>query len=108
MAFSDEQIAFVRDLFRDLPGITTRKMFGGLSIYSDGTIFAIIGPEEALLLKAKGQLAQDLADEGSTQWVYDEKPGKSSTMPYWTFPDAALDDPEEACLWARRSLADSQ
>jgi len=101
LAVSDEQIAFVRDLFRDLPAITTRKMFGGLSIYSEGAIFAIIGPEGALLLKAKGALAQELADEGCTQWVYADKPGASNVMPYWTFPDAALDDPELACNWAR-------
>ncbi|MCK0148705.1 TfoX/Sxy family protein [Marivita sp. S6314] len=107
MAVSDEQIAFVRDLFRELPGLTTRKMFGGLGIYSDGTIFAVIGPEDALLLKARGRLAQDLEDEGCTQWTYDGKTGKPSVMPYWTLPDAALDDPEEACRWARRSLAEA-
>lgn len=107
MAVSDEQIAFVHDLFRGLPGITTRKMFGGLGIYSEGTIFAVIGPEETLLLKARGALADDLASEGSEQWSYEGKSGKASRMPYWTFPDAALDDPEEACAWARRSLAEA-
>ncbi len=105
MAVSDEQIAFVRDLFRDLPALTTRKMFGGLGIYSDGVIFAVIGPEEALLLKARGDLAQALADEGCEQWSYTGKSGKPALMPYWTLPDAALDDPEQACAWARRSLA---
>ncbi len=107
MAVSDEQIVFVRDLFRELPAITTRKMFGGLGIYSEGTIFAVIGPEDALLLKARGQLAKDLAAEGSEQWAYEGKSGKPSRMPYWTLPDAALDDPEEACMWARRSLAET-
>ena len=107
MAVSDEQIAFVRDLFRDIPGLTTRKMFGGLGIYSEGTIFAIIGPEENLLLKARGRLADALAVEGCTQWEYAAKSGKPSAMPYWTLPDAALDDPDEACNWARRALAEA-
>lgn len=103
---SDEQIAFVRDLFRELSAISTRKMFGGLGIYSEGVIFAIIGPEETLLIKARGQLAEDLAAEGCEQWSYDGKSGKPSVMPYWSLPDAALDDPDEACAWARRSLAE--
>ncbi|WP_300583959.1 TfoX/Sxy family protein [Marivita sp.] len=107
MAVSDEQIAFVRDLFRGLPSITTRKMFGGLGIYSEGVIFAVIGPEETLLLKARGPLAEDLAAEGCEQWSYEGKSGKPSRMPYWTLPDAALDDPEEACTWARRSLSEN-
>ena len=107
MAASEEQIAFVTDLFRGLPALTTRKMFGGLGIYSEGTIFAVIGPEDALLLKARGQLAKDLAAEGCEQWAYEGKSGKPSRMPYWTLPDAALDDPEEACIWARRSLAET-
>ncbi|WP_439524397.1 TfoX/Sxy family protein [Marivita sp.] len=105
MAVTDEQITFVRDLFRAVPGITTRKMFGGLGVYSDGTIFSIIGPEETLLLKARGELADDLAAEGCEQWAYAGKSGKPAHMPYWTLPDSALDDPDEAAEWARRSLA---
>ena len=31
--------------------------------------------------------------------------GKPTSMPYWTLPDAALDDPDMACDWARRALA---
>ncbi len=34
----------------------TRKMFGDLGIYSEGSIFAVIGPLEALLSKSRGQL----------------------------------------------------
>lgn len=107
MAVSDEQIAFVRDLFSSLPALTTRKMFGGLGIYSEGTIFAIIGPEERLLIKAKGKLAEDLAAEGCEQWSYAGKSGAPSRMPYWTLPNSALDDPEEASAWARRSLRET-
>ena len=107
MAISNEQIAFVTDLFCGLPAVNTRKMFGGLGIYSEGKIFAIIGPEDQLFLKAKGQLASDLAQESCRQWVYDDKPGKPSVMPYWTLPESALDDPEEARHWAKRSLAET-
>ncbi|SHH24308.1 TfoX/Sxy family protein [Marivita hallyeonensis] len=102
MAVTDEQIAFVRDLFRDVPGVTTRKMFGGLGIYSEGTIFALIGPGDAIMVKARGDLADQLAAEGAEQWTTYE--GKTVNMPYWILPDAALDDPDEACRWARLSI----
>nr|WP_283255037.1 TfoX/Sxy family protein [Marivita sp. GX14005] len=93
-------------MFRDVPDLSMRKMFGGLGIYSEGRIFAVLGPDEALLIKARGALAETLAAEGATQWVYAGKSGKRSTMPYWTLPEDALDDPEAACDWARRALAE--
>ncbi|MGR3504188.1 TfoX/Sxy family protein [Pseudaestuariivita sp.] len=108
MAVTAEEIAWAREVFQEVPDVTTRKMFGGLSLYSEGTIFAIIGPDEELLIKAKGDLAEALEAEGSHQWVYDghKDSGKKPTvMPYWSLPDSALDDPEEAAMWARRSLA---
>lgn len=105
MAVTDDQVAFVRDLFRAIPGVTTRKMFGGLGIYSEGTIFALIGPGDAIMVKARGALADDLAAEGSEQFRTYE--GKTVNMPYWTLPESALDDPDEAADWARRSLAET-
>ncbi len=80
-------------------------MFGGLSIYCDGVIFAIIGPDGKLLVKAKDSLADDLAAEGSSIFSYSKKDGKVGTMGYWTLPEDALDDPELACDWARKSLS---
>ncbi len=105
MAVSAEQIAWARDVFRQVPDVTTKKMFGGLSLYSQGTIFAIIGPDEELLIKARDDLAEALEADGSTQWVYDgHKDKKPTAMPYWTLPESAMDDPDEAASWARRSL----
>ena len=104
MTISQEDIEFSKDLFADLGPITTRKMFGGLSIYCDGVIFAIIGPEDKLFVKAKDDLADELAALGSTQFAFEMKDGKVSRMGYWTLPENALDDPELACDWARKSL----
>ncbi len=96
MALADADIAFATDLFSDLGHVTTRKMFGGICLYLDGTVFALMSSEGQLYLKAKGDRMTDLATAGSTQF---------HNMPYWSLPDAALDDPSEACTLARRSLA---
>ncbi|MEM6727130.1 MAG: TfoX/Sxy family protein [Pseudomonadota bacterium] len=106
MAITDADIAFAREVFRNLPALTTRKMFGGLSLYSEGKVFAIVGPENRIYIKAKGALADDLAAEGSEKFTF-ESATKSATMGYWTLPDAALDDPEEAEHWAKRALAEA-
>lgn len=64
MAATDEQIAFVHDLFADVGPITTRKMFGGLGIYCDGTIFALLMSDGALRLKGAGEMPAAYAAEG--------------------------------------------
>ncbi len=104
MSLSDEDIAYVKDLFSGLGALTTRKMFGGLSIYRDGTIFALMRSDGVIMLKGVGDFIAVLQAEGCARWTYTRDNGTSSAMPYWSLPDAALDDPELACEWARRAL----
>ncbi|MEM8633328.1 MAG: TfoX/Sxy family protein [Pseudomonadota bacterium] len=105
MAVSDEQIAQIEDLFEGVGPITTRKMFGGLGIYANGTIFAVLMSDGDLKLKGAGDMATTLDTEGWTRWTYQrDGSGKITAMPYWSLPDALLDDPEEASAWARRAL----
>ena len=105
MVVSDEDIAYATDLFAPLGHITSRKMMGGASIYADGQIFSILRSDGVLMIKAKDALADDLEAEGSFKFTMeDKKTGKERSMHYWSMPDAAFDDPEEACAWARKSL----
>jgi DNA transformation protein len=101
MSVADADIAFAHELFCALGTITSRKMMGGLTLYCDGQIFAILSSEGTFYLKAKGAFAEELAAEGSRIFSMDD--GRS--MGYWTLPDAALDDPEEAYRWAQKALA---
>lgn len=96
MALADADIAFAADLFSNLGNVTTRKMFGGICLYMDGYVFALMSSEGRLYLKAKGGTASELQDEGAAQF---------HNMPYWSLPEAALDDPDVACTLARRTIA---
>ena len=104
MGVSQEDIDFAVELFSDLGAITTRKMMGGLCLYQDGTIFAILNDDGSIWLKGAGAFQQVLEDEGCTRWSYTRANGTTTEMPYWSLPDAALDDPQLACDWARRAL----
>ena len=105
MAVSDAQIAFVHDFFSGVGPVTTRKMFGGLGIYSEGRIFAVLMSDGTLKLKGAGEMPAAYDDAGWESWTYVRKDGAASSMPYWTVPDALLDDPDAACGWARRALS---
>ena len=104
MAISAQAKAFVMDLFSGVGGLSTRAMMGGLCLYSDGQIFAILSSDEEIFLKADGSLADDLAAEGSRKFAMTRKDGSTGSMGYWTLPDAAQDDPELAVAWAHRAL----
>ena len=104
MAVSDDQIAFVHDLFEGVGSLNTRKMFGGLGIYTDGKIFSVVMSDGTIRLKGVGEMVSVFTAHGWEPWVYTRKDGASSSMPYWTIPDDILDDPETASQWARRAL----
>jgi DNA transformation protein len=105
MSVSDEEIAHAVEMFSGLGDLTTRKMMGGLCIYHQGTIFALLMSDGQLFLKGAGAFRDVLEAEGCTRWTYEREGARKPTpMPYWTMPDAALDDPDVAVDWARRAL----
>ncbi|MEO0381682.1 MAG: TfoX/Sxy family protein [Pseudomonadota bacterium] len=104
MAVSSEEIAHALDLFADLGPLSTRKMFGGLSIYCDGVIFAILMSDGRLLLKGQGDMQARFEAMGLARWAYTRKDGSPTHMPYWHLPDSALDDASEAVDLARQAL----
>ena len=95
MSVSDADIAFALELFAPLGGLTHRKMFGGICIYRDGDIFSLVSSDGQIYLKAQGDTATTLAEDGSTQF---------HNMPYWSLPDDTLDDPEAACSLAQKTI----
>ena len=95
MSIADSDIAFAREVFQDIPGLSHRKMFGGICLYSEDTVFALASSDGRLYLKAKGALAESLSDGGAEQF---------HNMPYWSLPEDLLDDPERACELARDTL----
>jgi DNA transformation protein len=105
MSLSDADIAFALELFENLGPLTTRKMMGGLCIYCDGTIFAMVHSDGAILLKGAGAFKDTLDAAGWRPWTYTRKDGAPSSMPYWYLPEDVLDEPELACTWARKALA---
>ena len=105
MSISQENIDFALELFEGLGPLTTRKMMGGLCIYSDGTIFSIIHSDGTLWLKGKDAFGDKMTADGWPRWSYSRDGKKTTYMPYWLLPDSALDDPDAACDLARQALA---
>lgn len=94
MSVSDADISFAIELFESVGQISHRKMFGGLGLYHDDAIFAVVDKDGQIFVKAKGDVADELIALGR---------GKFHNMPYWSLPENALDDPEQAAEWVRKA-----
>ena len=92
----------IRDLLAALGPVRIRRMFGGQGVFRGDLMFALEAQGE-LYLKADHETAAAFAAAGSRQFTY-AREGRATAMGYWTLPDAALDDPDEAARWARLAV----
>ena len=101
-------LAFAVDLFSGMGRVEARRMFGGAGLYADGVMFGLI-VDDVIYVKVDEALKAGLAGAGSRSWIYTQRKGPRAGIPqetsYWSLPESALDDPEEACAWGLRSLA---
>lgn len=104
MALSQEYREYVQDLFAGVGPIQIKRMFGGAGVYLDDACFAIIFRGEEILMRGDAELGPKYEAEGGTQWIYENERRGPVAMPYWSLPDSAQDDPDEAAAWARLSL----
>jgi DNA transformation protein len=92
------------ELFARLDGVVFRRMFGGLGIFRDGLMFALVAGD-VLYMKVDDTTQGAYAAEGSGPFVYDGMRGKTTAMPYWRIPERLLEEPEEFADWARTAFA---
>jgi len=103
VAVSAEFREHLGDLFGALGPFQTRRMFSGAGLFLDGAMFAIV-IDDVLYMKADEELAKAYAAEGSEAFTYQTKDGPRTIATLMRLPDSAMDDPDEALDWARRSL----
>ena len=99
MAYDADFGEWVREHFHALGRLEIKRVFGGAGAYAAGVMFALLDDGVVWL---KGDEA--FVEAGSRQLTYPTKDGCTMSMGYWTLPETALDDPDEAVAWARRSL----
>ena len=95
---------WVHEHFAAVGPIQIKPMFGAAAVYSEGLIFALLD-DGGVWLKADEENEAALRAAGSSQFTYSMKDGQIMPMAYWSLPDAAIDDPDEAAHWARLSIA---
>jgi DNA transformation protein len=95
----------VRDLFRDFGAVDIRRMFGGVGIFVDGLMIALVTRDDVVHLKADDETVAAFKQEGLEPFSYATKTGQHTLTSYWRMPDRLYDDPEELARWARDAHA---
>ena len=103
MSVSADYHDFVVEQLAALPRLSSRRMFGGVGLYADGLFFGLID-DDVLYLKVDDTNRPDFERLGMSRFQpFADRPDKS--MSYYTVPADVLEDAEQLCEWARRSMA---
>ncbi|MBA3051436.1 TfoX/Sxy family protein [Brevundimonas sp.] len=104
MAYDPDFGEWVREHFAGLGPMRIKPMFGAAAVYADDLIWALLD-DGVVWLKVDEENEPALRAAGSRQFTYPTKDGQVMGMAYWSLPETAADDPDEALGWARASIA---
>lgn len=103
MAVDEGLIEWVKEAMEPMGTVTGRPMMGGMTLYCDGTIFAIAGFGE-LWFKADAVSDPVWDAQGCERFTYEMGEGRSGSMNYRRAPADVYDDAEAMRHWAALAL----
>lgn len=90
---------FILEQLQDLGPLETKRMFGGIGFFKEGTMFAMIGSGK-FRMRADDVNKQHYESRGGTRFMADEK---SKGLPYYEVPVDVLEDRDQLVEWAKES-----
>jgi DNA transformation protein len=96
----------LKELFSSFGPVSIRRMFGGVGVFAEGIMFALVAYGE-LYLKTDAETMPAFRAEGCGPFTYGAK-SRRVVMSYWRLPDRLLDEPDELAQWARTALRAAQ
>ena len=101
MGVSDSYLTFVLEQLAGVRGVVTKRMFGGVGIYSGDAFFAVID-NDTLFFKVDEALAAQYRKAGMPPFA--PIPGKPPMLGYYQVPPDVLEDADAMTRWAKQSL----
>ena len=103
MSASSEFTEYVLELLTPT-GARPRRMFGGVGIFYDELMFALIS-DDRLYLKVDDRNREDYESVGSDPFTYETAKGSKEIRSYFEVPAELLDDGDDLCTWAEKAIA---
>ena len=104
MSVSNGYRTYIIEQLGAVPALSTRRMFGGVGLYSDEWFFALID-DDAVFFKVDDANREDYVSRGMKAFM--PIPGKAS-FGYYQVPADVIEEAEELARWARRSVEVAQ
>jgi DNA transformation protein and related proteins len=104
MSVSDNYRTYIIEQLAALPALSTRRMFGGLGLYSGDWFFGLID-DDVLFFKVDAANREDYVSRGMKAFM--PFPGQAS-MGYFQVPVDVIEEAEDLTRWARRSVEVAQ
>jgi DNA transformation protein len=102
MPVSNDYLQYVLEQLARLPRVTSRRMFGGIGLYSDGVFFGLIA-SDTVFFKVDDSTRERYVSRGSEPFrPYKDRPEVS--MSYFQVPADILEDADELVPWARDAV----
>jgi len=92
---------FVLDQLARVPALRSKRMFGGVGLYSGERFFGIVAADELFFKVDDGNRA---AYEAAGSEPFRPVLGRPVSMSYWRVPLEVLEDPAELVAWASAAV----
>lgn len=97
-------IDFLKDLCRPLGPVAIKRMFGGLGVWSDGLMFALVF-DDTLYFKVDAESSPRFEARGLPRFAYTTKDGRRTVMSYARAPEEVFDEADAFVEWAKVAIA---
>ena len=103
MAVQPQFLAYMLEQLEGLPDLRSRRMFGGVGLYSGELFFGLID-DDTVFFKTDGSNNADYIARKMPRFMpFPERP--EAVMAYYQVPADVIEDNEELKDWARKSVA---
>lgn len=104
MSVSNGYRTYIVEQLAALPALSTRRMFGGIGLYSSEWFFALID-DDVLFFKVDDANRADYVSRGMKAFMpFPDRP----SLGYFQVPVDVIEEDEELARWARRSVEVAQ
>jgi DNA transformation protein len=103
MAVQPQYLAYILEQLEGITGLRSRRMFGGVGLYSGDLFFGLID-DDTLFLKTDGSNSAEYIARNMPRFMpFPERP--EAVMAYYQVPAEIIEDNEAIRNWARKSVA---
>ncbi|HET9368649.1 MAG TPA: TfoX/Sxy family protein [Vicinamibacterales bacterium] len=104
MSVTTSFLTFVLEQLDLMSNITSKRMFGGVGIYSGEVFFALID-NDTLYFKVNDETRPAYVKKRMKPFVPDPRKPESAMNGYYAVPVSVLEDRDELAVWAARAIA---